>query len=43
MLARVMVFAQANEQDYEPFEDVLIDVLNSDFEDEIKDSVRELI
>lgn len=43
MLARVMGFAKENDQDYEPFEDVLIDVLNSDFEDEIKDSVRELI
>lgn len=43
MLARVKDFAKSNEQEYEQYEDVLIDVLRSEAEDEIKDSIRELI
>lgn len=43
MLGRLRNAAIDEGQDCEEFEDVLIDVLSSEAEDEIKDTVRELI
>ena len=43
MLGRVRNAAIDEGQDGEEIEDVLIDVLSSEAEDEIKDTVRELI
>lgn len=43
MLGRLRNTAIDEGQDGEEFEDVLIDVLSSEAEDEIKDTVRELI
>ena len=43
MLGRLRNAAIDEGQDGEEFEDVLIDVLSSEAEDEIKDTVRELI